>query len=165
MMGGKSDMDFIRIQKGPSKLGGIERNVEISADGMEGLRWFLQDSYAINTLGKDQECRDEFHSDSIRWSGIGFFIKSVGKNLVEVGVLYPTDDCDEDGNEEKYRIVVPKDALWKFIPIYQAADKEEWTSMKIGFDGKQFKLWLNGEEYNPDPAELNSLDVFYKSDE
>ena len=138
-------MEYIKIKK--DKTGrGFE---ETTSNEMEGLSALLQDSMYCTSL--DELCIiEEYKRDRLEFHTDSFYLKSIGKNLVEVcGFDYENDDDD------KYKITLPKDALWEFAALYKTAEDKDWKTLKIGFDGKQFKLWLDGKEYNPDSNRLS----------
>ena len=127
---------------------------EATDDGMYGLLTTLEGSAALS-LHCNQEFLDQYHGDKIDWLFNSFGIKSVGKNRLQVYDVYD--------RPELLTTVVPRDALWEFIPVYWAACNENWQTMTIGFDEKQFKIWLDDKEYIPDPNKLRSIDASYQN--
>jgi hypothetical protein len=139
-------MEYIEISRNDPKVW----HEKTTSDSMEGLLILLQDSsycVSLDEIGT----REEYKDDRLEFSTDFFSLKSIGKNLVEVCGF----DYDNEENGTYTVIILPKDALWKFAALYKAAEKDKnWTTLKVGFDGKQFKLWLDGEEYDSDSNKL-----------
>jgi len=155
-------MDYILDEK---KKGYID--VKISSDGMYGLDVLLEDSYSFYAAYYEKEqFRKDYDDDCLVWGTESVDVDSVGEDLLEIVPSYGTGTKTEEeiDRQKKHTIIVPRKALMEFVILYRCADQEEkeWTTRRVEFDGKEFRLWLDGEEYTIDQAKLDRLDAYHR---
>mgnify|MGYP004008575127 CR=1 FL=1 len=169
-------MDFIQEDKkkgknflGNMNEGGYFIDTELSSDGMYGLEELLHESYSFySAYYEDQlEFKKNYDNNCLDWYTDNVIVESVGEDLLELrpffyGAGSGIQTKEELELEKKHAIIVPRKALMEFIKLYRCADQEEWTIRRIEFDGKDFRLWLDGKEYTIDQDKLDRLEIYHK---
>ena len=167
-------MDFIQEDKkkgknflGNMNEGGYFIDTELSSDGMYGLEELLHERYSFySDYYEEEQFKKDYDNDSLAWRVNFVDVDSVGENLLAIRPSYGTGTQTEEETEreKKHTIIVPRKALMEFVILYRCADQEEkeWTTRRVEFDGKEFRLWLDGEEYTIDQAKLDRLDAYHR---
>ncbi|MBT4856062.1 MAG: hypothetical protein HOI53_06035 [Francisellaceae bacterium] len=165
-------MDYIeeKKKKGKNFLGNINEcgyfiDREQSSDKMYGLGELLHESYSFySDYYEEERFRKDYDNDCLSWGVNGVDVDSVGEDLLEIVPSYGTGVKTEEELErqKKHTIIVPRKALMEFVILYRCADREEWTTRRVEFDGKGFRLWLDGKEYTIDQDKLDRLEIYHK---
>ena len=166
-------MDYIlqEKKKGKNFRGNINEDGyfidrELSSDGMYGLQTLLEDSYSFYLAYYEDEIefKKNYDNDCLGWNTDCVAVESEGEDQLSIMPFYGTGAKTEEELElqKKHTIIVPKKALMEFIILYRCADREEWTTRRVEFDGKGFRLWLDGKEYTIDQDKLDRLEIYHK---
>jgi hypothetical protein len=159
-------VDYIIEEKRKEKGSRGYIDVERSSDGMYGLEELLDDSYSFySDYYEKEKFQREYDNDECDWEADGVIVESVGENLIKIGRIYQfgIHQTEEELElEKKQIIIVPRKALMEFVRLYRCAEREEWTTRRVEFDGKHFRLWLDGKEYTIDQDKLDRLEIYHK---
>ena len=160
----KKGKDF----RGNINEGGYFIDTKISSDGMYGLQTLLEDSYSFYSAYYEDQIgfKKDYDNDCLGWHTDCVSVDSVGEDWLEIMPFHGTGTQTEEEIEleKKHTIIVPRKALMEFIKLYRCADREEeeWTTRRVEFDGKEFRLWVDGEEYKMDQAKEEGLEAYHK---
>ncbi|MBT4856060.1 hypothetical protein HOM50_03075 [bacterium] len=161
-------MEYIQQENNKKREGftGTFRDTELSSDRMVGLVELLDDSYSFySDYYEKEKFKKEYDNDECDWYADGVIVESVGDDLIKIRRIYQFgihQNEEELELEKKQILIVPRKALIEFIKLYRCAEREEWTTRRIEFDGKDFRLWLDGKEYTIDQDKLDRLEIYHK---